>query len=150
MLNCPAAHCSSLYACRCYRHFGCLKSLLIQLTLTISFLPFSCSNFNANITWAAYEYQILVCAHTVHHFLSHHREWQVSTLHTDWGFSSQNVAYGQTDRCSQQKVYNLRAPLGPICCCARVLPLGSPHLTPEEALPHTPASPPLSIPSFHT
>lgn len=60
MLNCPAAHCSSLYACRCFRHFGYVKSLLIQFLLTISFLPFSCSNFNAHITWAAYEYQILV------------------------------------------------------------------------------------------
>lgn len=55
MLNCPAAPCSWLYACshRYYRHFGFANLLIIQLALTINFLPFSCSGFHAYITWCS-------------------------------------------------------------------------------------------------
>lgn len=52
-MNCPAA---PVYMRAGARHFGNVKSFLIQLALTIRFLPF----INAYITWVAYEYQILV------------------------------------------------------------------------------------------
>lgn len=71
-------------------------------------------------------------------------------LVSEWFWSCECVAYGQTDRCSQQKVYNLRAPLGPICCCVRVLP-PSPSaqlILHWRGLSPSP-SPPLSLPQLH-
>lgn len=88
------------------------------------------------------------------------------------------AADGKTDRCSQQKLYNLRLALGPICCSRATDPPSAPlagpgvlpgvlpgvqgHLSqvPRDGLsasasplpqpPHPPTSPPNLIHSLHT
>lgn len=91
-----------------------LSLLITKLALTISFLPFRCSSFHAYITCAIYKYEILVHSPSL-------PVWSqgMTGVHTPhWGFSSQKMAYGQTDRCSQQKVYNRSAIGAHLLLCA--------------------------------